>query len=227
MTDAQGLAAKLGSQGRRRDPRREATRQAIIETAESLFGQQGIDAVSLRQIGAEIGAANTAVVSYHFGDKEALIDAILKHRLPAFERRRAELIASFGKDDPDIGSLLRAIWLPLFEQRNAQGKRSYAAFLANLGRSQWGWIWRGSESIVPVTLELGREVEDRLPPNARRYYWQRTLACTALLTSAIGTIDNTPDLCPAEETACFEDAIRMAAAALSAAGSYQGQGDDE
>ena len=36
----------------RKDPRKAATRAAIIEAAEPLFAESGIDAVSLRQIGA-------------------------------------------------------------------------------------------------------------------------------------------------------------------------------
>ena len=59
---------------RRRDPRREATARALIEAAESLFGQAGVDGVSTRQIGAAIGSANTNVVAYHFGAKDALIE---------------------------------------------------------------------------------------------------------------------------------------------------------
>lgn len=218
MADVQSFGTTLASPRKRSDPRREATRQAIIEAAESLFAEQGLDAVSLRQIGLEIRAGNTAVVSYHFGDKEALIEAILHHRLPEFERRRAELLSSFKACDRDITALLRALWLPLFEQRNAQGRRSYAAFLASLGRSQWGWVWAGTESIVPVTIDLGRRIGALLPVEAQRFYWERTLACTALVTTAIGTIDRTAGLGPAEEMAIFEDAMRMAAAALAAAG---------
>jgi AcrR family transcriptional regulator len=203
---------------KRPDSRREATRLAIIEKAESLFADQGVDAVSLRQIGTATGARNTAVVAYHFGDKEALIEAILAQRLPKFEKRRAELAGEFAGCEPDMAAVLRALWLPLFEQRNAQGKRSYAAFLASLGRSQWGWVWSGSGLDVPVTLALGEKVRDLIPAGARRFYWERVFASTALITTSLDTIDKREGDDPEAERMLFEDAIRMAAAALCAPG---------
>ncbi|TGD73019.1 TetR/AcrR family transcriptional regulator [Mangrovimicrobium sediminis] len=202
----------------RQDSRSEATRQAIVEAAESLFAQEGIDAVSLRRIGAQIGAGNTAVVAYHFGDKASLITAILHHRLPEFEARRAQLLAGLDADTADLLAVLRALWLPVFEQRDARGKHSYAAFLASLGRSQWGWLWSGAEPIVPVTLQLGRMLEARVPEAARPLFSERTMACTALITTMLDTLDRDEGVSARREQALFEDALRMAAAALAAPG---------
>ncbi|MCB2073520.1 MAG: TetR/AcrR family transcriptional regulator [Novosphingobium sp.] len=217
-SDIQSPPASGRATRKRPDARREATRLAIIEAAETLFADQGVDAVSLRQIGAAIGARNTAVVAYHFGDKEALVEAILAHRLPKFEKRRAELITELEGREPDMADIMRALWLPLFEQRNAEGRRSYAAFLASLGRSQWGWVWSGSGLDVPVTLEIGRKVQDLMPPAARKHYWERVLAITALVSTSLETIDRREGDDPVAERALFEDAMRMAAAALCAPG---------
>lgn len=209
---------KAGQQGKRPDARREATRIAIIEAAETLFAQQGVDTVSLRQIGAATGAKNTAVVSYHFGDREALIEAILTYRLPEFERRRAELLGEASRKAPIMGDVLRMLWQPLFEQRNAQGQRSYAAFLLNLGRSQWGWVWEGAGLDIPVTLELGRNVRELMPASAQSHYRERMIASTALVMSVLESIDRREDTDPSAEQSLFDDAIRMAAAALCAPG---------
>ena len=57
----------------------DATRQAIIDTAEKMFSDHGITAVSLRAILAEAGA-NTAAAHYHFGSKENLIAEVFAHR---------------------------------------------------------------------------------------------------------------------------------------------------
>ncbi len=203
---------------KRQDARSEATRQAIIEAAEDLFARQGIDAVSLRRIGAAAGAANTAAVAYHFGDKAALVSAILHARLPEFDRRRAELLAGLPQGNPDALAILRALWLPLYEQRNARGRRSYAAFLASLGRSGWGWVWAGAEPIVPVTLQLGRMLEACMPATARGLFAERTMGLTALVTTAIDSLDRLEQASPQKELALFEDALRMAAAALTAPG---------
>ncbi len=202
---------------RRPDARREATTQAIIEAAESLFGERGIDSVSLRQIGAEIGAGNTAVVAYHFGDKESLVRSILEYRLPEFERRRKQLVDEWDGEQVAAYDLLRALWLPLYEQRDGEGRRSYAAFLASLGRSRWGWVWTGAEHLVPVTLLLGERLKALMPAAAQQFFSQRAVACTALVCTGIQSLEaRAPD--DPGALALFEDTLRMAAAAFMAPG---------
>lgn len=218
VPETQSTPMAKGRQRKRPDSRREATTLAIIEAAETLFAQQGVDAVSLRQIGVAIGAKNTAVVLYHFGDKEALIEAILANRLPKFEIRRAELAKEFAKSEPDMVAVLRALWLPLFEQQNIQGKRSYAAFLSSLGRSQWGWVWSGAGLDLPVTLELGDRIRQLIPAAAQELYWERVIASTALITTTLENIGKRGGGDRQAEQALFDDAIRMAAAALCAPG---------
>jgi AcrR family transcriptional regulator len=215
------MVEKPEPQRRRVDHRREATRQAIIEAAESLFAEYGIDAISLRQVGAAVGAKNTAVVSYHFGDKSALIEAILLHRLPAFDRRRAQLVADL-EGEPDVAGILRALCLPLFEQRNDRGKRSYAAFLESLGRSQFRRVWSQVECAIPVTAELGGKLRALMPATAQHFVAERLLACTGLLTAAIGGIDRRTDLDAGAELSLFDDAISMAAAAFGAPAAQTG-----
>lgn len=189
------------------------TRRALIETAEALFGERGVDAVSLRQIGAATGSGNTAVVLYHFGDKEGLIESILRHRLPEFERRRAELSAAFGEGSPSIEALLRALWLPLFEQRDRDDKHSYAAFLASLGRSRWAWVWNAGRNEFPVTLRLAEAIRLAMPVAARKRFMDRAVAMTAIMTTALTQTDQRDS---SERIASFNDAIAMCAAAFLA-----------
>src|SRR5689334_19816156 len=54
----------------------EATRRRLIIAAEELFAELGVDAVSVRSINQAAGLGS-ASVHYHFGSKEALLDAVL------------------------------------------------------------------------------------------------------------------------------------------------------
>jgi len=58
------------------------TRQRILDAAETLFTQYGVEGTTLRQI---TGAAevNLAAVNYHFGSKEELIREVFHDRLEA------------------------------------------------------------------------------------------------------------------------------------------------
>ncbi|QDJ49170.1 TetR/AcrR family transcriptional regulator [Bordetella hinzii] len=68
-----------------------STRDIILESAERLFAQQGYDGTSMRQITSAAGV-NLAAVNYHFGSKEALVQAVLKRRLEIVNRERLRLL---------------------------------------------------------------------------------------------------------------------------------------
>lgn len=53
----------------------------ILLAAKKLFAQQGYDGTSVRQICDEAGA-NVSLVSYHFGGKEKVFEAIFEHFFP-------------------------------------------------------------------------------------------------------------------------------------------------
>jgi AcrR family transcriptional regulator len=77
--------------------RAEHTRAAIMATAERLFAERGIAAVSNRQISDAAGQGNTAAVGYHFGTRTDLIRAIVRqHADPMDEIRRQMLTACAG-----------------------------------------------------------------------------------------------------------------------------------
>jgi AcrR family transcriptional regulator len=90
-----------------------STKERLIVTAERLFAERGLHGVSLRQIGAEAGGASPAVVQYHFGTKEALVEAILLYRLPRLSERRQVLAAM--APNGDLRSVVEAYLLPVLE----------------------------------------------------------------------------------------------------------------
>lgn len=56
-------------------------RQLLMDTAERLFAERGFEAVSVRELATETGA-NVAMVSYYFGSKEGLFEAIIEQKIP-------------------------------------------------------------------------------------------------------------------------------------------------
>ena len=68
------------------------TRLALMRAAERLMAERGIDAVSLREVSAAAGQLNNSAVLYHFGSRDALIDAILeRHSAPIHARWASQL----------------------------------------------------------------------------------------------------------------------------------------
>jgi len=73
------------------DPNLSSTRDAILDTAEQLFAERGHENTSMRQITGAAGV-NLAAVNYHFGSKEALVQAVLKRRLAVVNSERLRLL---------------------------------------------------------------------------------------------------------------------------------------
>jgi AcrR family transcriptional regulator len=59
-------------------PRGTVTREAILQAAMNVFGEDGFHAASTRSI-AHAAGANQALISYHFGSKERLYVAVFEH----------------------------------------------------------------------------------------------------------------------------------------------------
>jgi AcrR family transcriptional regulator len=73
-----------------------ATQKVILDTAERLFAEQGVYAVSNRQISGAAGQGNTAVVGYHFGTKADLVLAVVRRFTVEVEESRQEMLKQIG-----------------------------------------------------------------------------------------------------------------------------------
>jgi AcrR family transcriptional regulator len=63
------------------------TQTRILEAAEELFMQHGFEGTSMRLLTSKAGV-NLAAVNYHFGSKDALIEAVFRRRLDAINTER-------------------------------------------------------------------------------------------------------------------------------------------
>jgi len=63
------------------------TQTRILDTAEELFMQHGFGGASMRMLTTRAGV-NLAVVNYHFGSKDALIEAVFRRRLDPMNAQR-------------------------------------------------------------------------------------------------------------------------------------------
>ena len=74
------------------DPRGESTRARILDSAEYLFSEHGVNGASLRTIVAHAGV-NTAAVHYHFGSKQGLLEAVFARHIVPMAEERLKLLA--------------------------------------------------------------------------------------------------------------------------------------
>lgn len=142
--------ARVGARGRQAD----GTRELIMSTAERLFAEHGVSAVSSRQISEAAGQGNNAAVGYHFGTKLDLIRAIVRRHNQRIELRRQEMVDVVGTD-AGVRDWVECLVRPLTEH------------LAELGSPSWYARFSLQVSTDPVLREIFSDELRASPPVAR------------------------------------------------------------
>ena len=139
-----------------------------MRSAERLFAERGIDAVSLRQISAAAGMRMAGAVGYYFGDKAGLIRAIVEDRDFRIDRRRRAMLANLERHGRtnDLRAVAETGIRPSVEEIGATGY--YFRFLAQLDRhpramsDAWDiGAFRSAVRVLELQIKVGL---DHLPP---------------------------------------------------------------
>ena len=107
---------------------------SLIDAAERLMAENGINGISLRKIVSEAGQGNSAALQYHFGTRFDLVWAIIDLRTrPIDQSRRAML--EYAQADPkgmSVSQVARAMVMPLASSavQNRGKEVYYVRFLA-------------------------------------------------------------------------------------------------
>ncbi|OBF18567.1 TetR family transcriptional regulator [Mycobacterium sp. ACS4331] len=125
-----------------RSVRAQNTQEAILTAAERLFAENGVFAVSNRQVSDQAGQGNNAAVGYHFGTKADLIRAIVRKHNERVERLCEQMVAKvLEKADasgtaPELRDWVECLVRPLAAHLTAltdlDGTSTYARFSAQL-----------------------------------------------------------------------------------------------
>ena len=88
------------------------TKELILDAAESLFSDKGVDGVSLRMLTREAGV-NLAAVHYHFGSKEAVVNEVFLRRIRPLNRERLAMLDEVERRaDHKLEDILAALLAP-------------------------------------------------------------------------------------------------------------------
>lgn len=146
----------------------ERTRTAILDAAETLFSEHGLDGVSMRDI-ALSADVTLALVNYHFGAKEKLYRAVFERRIvPISSARRSALAAVFARHGapslPPIREVLDALARPWVEMRGEPGGLAYTRLAAReVGDPGEGRRGITADLLDPIAREFIAAMQQALP----------------------------------------------------------------
>ena len=142
------------------------TKDRIIEVAQQLFAEEGFEKVSLRHI-TQAAEVNLAAVNYHFGGKEALIDAVVERYVNPINEQRLELLdreeASHGSDPVPVRNIIAAFVTPALSMVS-RSEMSKLLFFKLLGRC----MTNPAKRIPANVIDLFRQVSTRYPAAVQR-----------------------------------------------------------
>lgn len=96
---------------------RASGRDRILDAAEVMFAERGIDGATVSAITAASGARNKSAVAYHFGSKLDLLAAVLARHLTTLDRRRDAMLDRLEQlTEPTLDDVADALVLPVAAQ---------------------------------------------------------------------------------------------------------------
>ena len=109
-------------------------RKLILDTAEALFADRGVEAVSLRNINAAAGVS-PGVLHYHFGSREVLVHELISRHMAGLMAEREHMLEPLlAQDRPTVTDIVRSLVVPL-ARLNLEGGEDgarYVRFIARL-----------------------------------------------------------------------------------------------
>ena len=127
------------------------TRRRILDAAEELFMQHGFEGTSMRLLTTRAGV-NLAAVNYHFGSKDALIEAVFQRRLDPMNAARLAELDRLEKEAAGAALTADAIIRAFISESLAMiedGRNGGRNFVRLLGRTY-------TEPAKPIRLLIGR-----------------------------------------------------------------------
>jgi AcrR family transcriptional regulator len=120
-----------------------ATRDALLDAAETLIASHGFSTPSHRMIAGE-ASTHVALVNYHFGSKEMLFEAAVERRAGQLARVWGEALARMRERlSWSVGDVLAAWWQPFREldMEHDQPWGNYLCIFARLASAPDGETW--------------------------------------------------------------------------------------
>nr|WP_324194429.1 TetR/AcrR family transcriptional regulator [Nocardia blacklockiae] len=169
------------------------TDRRLVLAAERLFAERGVDAVSLRAVMAAAGT-NVASVHYHFGSKDALIEALIRRRSDAVATRRGALLDEMERSgEVTARGLAEAFVVPVHEMAAGEGA-AWVKFIAGILGSGHPALTTVADGFTDQAVRFTALLERRYPDLPRRTVRFRLAQAMTMTFQVLGDVHQTQNL---------------------------------
>lgn len=203
----------------------------LLLTAERLYAERGLDGVSLREIAREAEQKNNSALHYHFGSKEALLDAIIRLRMREVDALRNDYLDECeAQRRTDLRAAVEALVRPLAHGLLSARPNHYNRFLAAAQiHPDIDLTAHASEEAQRGFRRVYAKLERTLPQLPPAVLRQRYLTSIALITFSLADFERIKARKVRESrgfdmSRAIENLIDMIAGALAAPVSKQVRG---
>jgi AcrR family transcriptional regulator len=149
------------------------TATRLLDAAERIFADEGIEAASVRAI-TQAAGANIAAVSYHFGSKQDLVVALLERRVTEMHDARRPLLDAALAASHVTARDIATVWVrPLADLALDPDRRSYLGFLAVMQAGGPSWRDLSTDVFAPQQHLFATLLERALPAVPEPVRWFR------------------------------------------------------
>jgi AcrR family transcriptional regulator len=146
-------------------PRGERTRERLLDAAERLWGDRGLEGVSLQEIRLAAGQRNSSALQFHFGDRDGLRLALAQRHIPRLAAMQQELyqrLVERGREN-DLAGLVEVLVRPIAEYvRRGPSERAWLKIAAaDLGRPEIA-LEDLVDHATPLAVHVGATIHSQL-----------------------------------------------------------------
>jgi AcrR family transcriptional regulator len=203
------------------------TRERLLDAAERLWGERGLEGVSLQEIRLAAGQRNSSALQFHFGDREGLRLALARRHLPrlaALQQDLYERLVDEGREH-DLAGLVEVLIRPVAEylRRGPSARAWLKIAAAEIGRPEIA-PQDLADHAPPLAVHVGATIHSQLsaaigPELAGDRILSVVIACHHLCADRARLEDSPPDATQRpilEFEAWLDNLLDMAVAAMTA-----------
>ncbi|MGN7155112.1 TetR/AcrR family transcriptional regulator [Dietzia cercidiphylli] len=166
----------------------------MIEIAEKMISERGLDGVSMRDVATAAGQRNNSAVQYHFGSRDGLILQVLRRRIVSLDADRRQRLAAADEQGlgEDLHTLVGVLFGPIVDLLRSHPEATHhARFLQRVGPVMAPGIPEADPRTAAddVVVRL-IDVLSHLP---RRVAFERIDLATQMFTGALAVYEDRRD----------------------------------